>query len=184
MIVIADHPSDVGSLPVSPVAALLGGYLMSRNADVDADWPTTDVWQRTAQCGPKGPYNVKPGNGDSRVLRENLNRAGCQCASGKHTDAHHIVEKGPRMQEAKNRLAQCGIGIDEALNGVCLPRNERIQSQAGSKVTPHQALLKESYRRTVTGRLNDAFDTGGCDAVKDELLEVADDLLNGQIPGA
>ena len=186
-ILVADDPADVGSLDVGRVAAMLGGYFMSRSTGGEGDWPTTDVWQIPPQCEPNDPYDLLSSIGkkyDSRRLRRNLNEAGCQCPDGAHTDAHHIVEKGNQMTPTHGILLACGIGIDDAVNGVCLPRNERIQTHANSEVVPHQALRIPAYRDAVAERVADAHNNGGCAAVRAELRSMAQELTSGQIPVA
>ncbi|MGB5103060.1 MAG: RHS repeat-associated core domain-containing protein, partial [Steroidobacteraceae bacterium] len=81
--------------------------------------------------------------------------------------AHHIVAKGATNEWARSAqdvLKKAGIGIDDASNGVALPK------------AFHAGLHGKSYYQAVSQRLSNAWDSGGADAVRAELGRFADEL--------
>jgi hypothetical protein len=181
-------PTDVGTIGdlFDEISAMLGGYFRKPLIDL-TDAPTTDVWQLDSECRSRDPYFVnRASRGDSKILRENLKDAKCGCEEEyrKWSDAHHLVEKGDRMIDAQEILEDCGIGIDDAINGVCLPRYNVVVDHANSEALSHQqsGLTGGAYRRELTRRLQEARGNGAeCDveAVEEVLISYRDALLRG-----
>lgn len=143
--------------------------------------PTTDVFQRPPNCDTGNTADqTKLGRApSSKHLRQNLNDAGCACPDGNVAQAHHIVEqKSKRANPARNILSLCGIDINAALNGVCLPANKDVQASSGTGASIHKNYGPK-YMEAVTNRLQDKQLENGCQGVSDELESIANDMING-----
>ena len=84
-------------------------------------------------------------------------------------DAHHIVAGGhQRAQPARERLAEEGIGINDAANGVGLPRSSSTPNPNG------KAVHSRVHTKDSIDKVNDAV-TG---AAPGEVGDVLEDLRN------
>lgn len=107
----------------------------------------------------------------SKVLRENLIKAGIKvpdypCA------AHHIVAgSSQKAAEARAILQKYGIDINDAANGVFLPRVKDV-----TESTYHPSLHTDAYYRNVTELLSQAQSKND---VLDILSDIAQELTNG-----
>jgi RHS repeat-associated protein len=82
-------------------------------------------------------------------------------------DTHHIVAKGASNSfavAARDILEKAGIGIDDAINGIALPK------------AFHAGLHTLSNYRAIANRLVEAYNRGGADAVKAELEKIGAEL--------
>ncbi|MHC4717313.1 MAG: AHH domain-containing protein [Planctomycetota bacterium] len=100
------------------------------------------------------------------------------------TNAHHIVARNhPGASDAQKVLRECGIDLDDAINGVWLPRNSTVSRARGA--LHHEAgsaLTNDTYLKEVNKRITTAA-KGGRAQVLRELQKIRHDLLNGTFPG-
>lgn len=89
----------------------------------------------------------------SRTLARNIKNAG----GGKkqeEADAHHIVAAGDkRARRARGFLFRWGIGINDADNGVYLPKKWSSQVPGLENATAHEVIHTTDYHLAVTARL-------------------------------
>lgn len=118
--------------------------------------------------------------GNSKDLGENLLAIGIEAPwkrSGSETlAAHHIVAGGEKYEsavEARRILANAGIDINEAANGVFLPRSA-ADSDLG--MANHPGRHTENYSRAVLARLEPH--AGNASALRRELQAIADHSVN------
>ena len=112
----------------------------------------------------------------SRILGQNLGDAGFVRAGD--TAAHHIVAgRAPQAAEARAVLDQFGIGINDAANGVFLPRNLASDNPTGAIV--HSTLHTNAYYSSVNELLGAA---GSRREALDALAYIRDQLLGGGMP--
>jgi hypothetical protein len=91
------------------------------------------------------------------VLRNAMERSGIRVPEGH--DAHHMVPKkggGSWGERARAVLRRVGIGINEADNGVPLPRTTTDPATVPEAYTRHQTVHTEKYYRTLARRLEKA----------------------------
>ena len=89
----------------------------------------------------------------SRTLDRNIRNA---TGTTRHTlaDAHHIVSSGhPRAEESRRILFDWGIGINDADNGVYLPKKWLPKLQGLEKATAHEMIHSPDYYFEVEARL-------------------------------
>jgi hypothetical protein len=113
---------------------------------------------------------------DSKVLGENLEAVGK--VRPDNAAAHHIVAGGSNNQFAKETrdiLQKEGIDINEASNGVFLPKNAKYIIDESSS---HANIHTDVYYQTVYARLRDAQPG----ARRNVLQEIANELSNGIFP--
>jgi len=126
------------------------------------------------------PWNLKKqklGLGpDSKVLGKNL------VAVGKvrppNSAAHHIVPGGEtyiNALEARKILIREGIDINEASNGVFLPKNSKYVID---DAIPHSRVHTNKYYDELVRRLNETDPS----RIREELKNISDELLNGTFP--
>lgn len=193
-IMVADDVTVVGvwNDALIPVALLIGGYAMEIALSEHSVAEQTDAFARTGECRPQDPQHISGiGNivntGSSRKLKNNLLNAGCSCPAGL-SQGHHIVEKkgGDFIGEfwgsqSRQLLEGCGIDIDDAVNGVCLPSSREIKEQTGTNAVIHQGdgIHSKDYNRVLFDQLSDAHSQDGCDGVVNKLKDVGDGLSEG-----
>ncbi len=117
--------------------------------------------------------------GNSTKLGENLLASGIEApwkGGGNTVAAHHIVLAGdnrfPSAQEARRILADAGIDINEAANGVFLPRTAEFDD-LGKAV--HNGSHPERYSEWVVQRLRQH--EGNATELRKELQRIAVDLV-------
>lgn len=99
--------------------------------------------------------------------------------------SHHIVEKLDNS-EARAILEEAGIHIDEAANGVWLPRQKMIDEYAArgqanwlDGLGPlHEGRHSEAYSNAVLARLN-VVRGQPADVIRNELQQIAQELIDG-----
>lgn len=101
-------------------------------------------------------------------------------------DAHHIVPEHEGRAWAKDAadrsravLAQCNIGLNSPENGVFLPNGRKYPP--GCVGTHHPSLHTKNYYEKIQLLLETANRNGGCDAVKNMLNEIKQNLINGSL---
>lgn len=152
--------------------------------------PWDDLSRQLRGLGPKGSASywdqVNGAAGSPKLLGDNLKASGIEApwagSQGSGTlAAHHIVAAGENYQsavQARKILADAGIDINEAANGVFLPRNV-ANSDLGKAI--HSGRHSEAYSNEVLRRLR--LVAGNGPALRRELQAIADQLVNvGWIP--
>jgi len=110
----------------------------------------------------------------SKILGKNLEAIGH--ARPANSAAHHIVAGTDRRAAAARRILQReGIDINEAANGVFLPRSSSV---ARPPATTHSRLHTNRYYEALNDRLQRAVPG----TVKQQLQRIADELANGRFP--
>lgn len=90
----------------------------------------------------------------SRALASNIKKASQGQAKPQETDAHHIVGRlDYRATQARAYLFNWGIGINDADNGVFLPRYAATKISTMPNASNHQGLHTEDYYFNVTMQL-------------------------------
>ncbi|WP_444994747.1 AHH domain-containing protein [Aliikangiella sp. IMCC44359] len=124
---------------------------------------------------------------EGRLHRQRLNANMLQRHGKKpaNTDSHHLVSwNHPEAVGARAILAQFGIDIDSADNGVYLPTSSKFVPHPDMKKAPsHKKIHTETYYLNLTFLLNQAVLRGAeKQDIIDVLEEVADDLINDRFP--
>ncbi len=103
---------------------------------------------------------------NSRELWRNLKETGSTPAPGDH--AHHLAASGDkRAERARQVLAQAGIGINDAINGLFLSARQ------------HARMHTNAYYREVNNRLAGLTNPN---AVANALRQIGRDILAGRFP--
>jgi hypothetical protein len=117
------------------------------------------------------------GNNPSRVLRQNMRRAGVKVPPD--SAAHHIVaESAEAAGPAQDVLRRNNIDLNQADNGVFLPRDSRFSVKP---IPTHSQIHTSEYYDAVNQRLT-AAEGGGRNAVLDELAAIRSEILAGTFP--
>ncbi|MBO1269295.1 AHH domain-containing protein [Arthrobacter cavernae] len=112
----------------------------------------------------------------STILGQNMGAAGTSRPA--ETAAHHIVAwNAKRAASGRDVLSTFGIGIDDAVNGVFLPRSSKSSNPTGAAV--HSRIHTKDYYEQVNDLLQGASST---DEVIDALDYVRSRLLSGGFP--
>ncbi len=119
--------------------------------------------------------------GHSAVLAANI-----VAATGKarpdEVAAHHIVASGDRRAfRSQTRLFGWGIAINDADNGVFLPRNRKSVVPSLPDATAHSVLHTDRYYLEVYGRLR-VVDVEDRRAGRLELRSIKRELVSGEFP--
>lgn len=115
---------------------------------------------------------------DSKVLRRNLEKAGVNAPAPGEDAAHHIVAGGDqRAADALAKLQRNGIDVNEAANGVFLPRYAKNASPPSLN---HGNLHTDRYHREVSNRINSASESR--EALLDVLSSIRQQLTDGSFP--
>jgi len=113
----------------------------------------------------------------SRLLGRNLEAFG-GLGRPAQSAAHHIVAGGAEAaSEARAVLAEFGVGINHAVNGVFLPRFLTSSNSAGAAV--HSVVHTADYYQSVNRILSKA---NSPEEVLGALGYIRDRLLSGQMP--
>ena len=116
----------------------------------------------------------------SRILARNIKNAS---GVDRHVaaDAHHIVaQSDKRAKASRDFLFDWGIGINDAANGVYLPKkNGSVPGM--DDATAHEIIHTSPYHLEVWSRLRDILGEGSSVA-RIELREMAADMVAGEFP--
>lgn len=119
----------------------------------------------------------------TKELRRNLAASGEKESKG--CAAHHIVPKNENrdwakedVDDARGILDSCGIGIDDAANGLYLPFNDDAECEGAN----HRKLHTKLYYEMISRALVNAF-SGGCDQVQSQLKEIKNALRQNTLNG-
>jgi A nuclease family of the HNH/ENDO VII superfamily with conserved AHH len=90
----------------------------------------------------------------SQKLGRNLRNANPSSVSALETDAHHVVASQASAADASRDLIfSVGIGINDADNGVVLPRFKTTKIASMPNASPHQHIHTAEYHATVVVEL-------------------------------
>ena len=166
---------DVGALGGSFAVGLLAGSGASGGGTPFKQPGEPAAPPLDPQCPPEAPSGVAGEAPSSRVLGENLEDAGISRPAD--SAAHHIVAgSDARAAEARAILQQEGIGINDAENGVFLPKNSSVPNPTGAQV--HSTVHTNIYYNAVNSALRNAMPG----TIADVLADIADQLLAGTFP--
>jgi hypothetical protein len=108
----------------------------------------------------------------SKILGQNLLASGI--TRPLNSAAHHIVAGGDnRAKVARAILKRAGIDINDASNGVFLPKNSKF---VNGTAPAHSKIHTDKYYSELTKRLQSATD------VLSELQNIGDEILKGIFP--
>ncbi|NJO12160.1 MAG: hypothetical protein HC872_00330 [Gammaproteobacteria bacterium] len=118
----------------------------------------------------------------SRILATNIKKANPPGIRPKKADAHHIVaQEDARARQSRFYLFNWGIGINDADNGIFLPRFPRAKRGSIANAAVHQTIHTDLYHFTVTARLlNVAKDT--MEIGRKTLRKMRAELMAGTFP--
>ena len=95
---------------------------------------------------------------------------------------HHLVPHqsgNPRFQDARDILDAHGIHLDEAANGVSMPKDVATSAGYNRELgVPHSRIHNSDYADALASRLQKALDDGK--DLSDELQRIASDLTDPQ----
>ncbi len=118
----------------------------------------------------------------NRTLRRNMKRADPAQAASAMFDAHHIVARLHVLAaDARVIMFSWGLAINDAANGVLLPRNQFIRFVMGTGATAHQILHTREYYFQINMRLQAVMNLSSA-AVRAVLSEIKAELLAGTFP--
>ena len=129
----------------------------------------TDIWGLTCSS-------------DAEKLRGNMEAAGVKEPPYPNA-AHHIVMSNstdPGMVAARDHLAALGIGKNDAMNGVFLPKGTEAALAAGTSAVPHSTVHGTNYKGAVSDRI---LSTATKEEAIAALSEFGQMLLGGVRPG-
>ena len=116
---------------------------------------------------------------DAAELRKNMEAAGIDVPEYENS-AHHIVmsnSSDKRMEELRKKMDEkFGIGINEADNGVFLPKSSKIKKEAGTNAHAHSRVHTETYKQNVYDRLKDIDNEAD---FRNELKKIGEELKAG-----
>jgi hypothetical protein len=116
------------------------------------------------------------------TLRERLQRAEGPCPPG--YEAHHIVPDDMReAEEARQVLKKAEIGIDDPINGICLPRSTYTPNVESTLV--HETMHTPEYCGYINRFLSDAHESGGRKGVTAALAQLKINIYeaSAHLPG-
>ncbi|WP_169816721.1 AHH domain-containing protein [Dyella thiooxydans] len=117
----------------------------------------------------------------SRKLGRNLQRANPNATRPAGTDAHHIVAReAAAAHPSRVLIFAVGIGINDADNGVVLPRGKNARIPGLSGAAPHQHVHTATYHANVVAELYSADDVGDAGEIRGILRSIGGRLVRGQ----
>ena len=117
----------------------------------------------------------------SRKLGRNLRQAHPTTTRPAGTDAHHIVASDAvAAHPSRVLIFAVGIGINDADNGVVLPRGKNMPVASLPDAAPHQHIHTSTYHANVVAELYGADDVGDAAEVRGILRSIGGRLVRGQ----
>lgn len=117
----------------------------------------------------------------SQKLARNMTKALPRATRAADTDAHHVVAaEASAARPSRVLIFALGIGINDADNGVILPRHKMAIIPAMPNASPHQHIHTFLYHTNVITELYAADDTNDEQEVRGILRSIGRRLLNGQ----
>lgn len=116
--------------------------------------------------------------GATPTLRERLERQEGPCSPGH--EVHHIVPVDmPEADKARQVLEKAKIGIDDRINGICLPRN--ISTPNPDSTLVHTTMHTLEYCRYINRLLSKAYELGGRKGVKAALAQLKINIYEASV---
>jgi hypothetical protein len=131
---------------------------------------------------------LRSNSGHAKLLRQNMVDAGVPVPKAKpagHASAHHIVASlDEEAADSRMLLFGWGIGINDADNGVFLPRTKSSSIPQNPKATKHAGVHTGIYHHQVFIRLDAAADMNAKDQKigRSALRKIKGELLQGTFP--
>lgn len=117
----------------------------------------------------------------SRKLGRNLRQANSGATRVAGTDAHHIVAReAAAAHPLRVLIFAVGIGINDADNGVVLPRGKGTSVPGLSGAAPHQHIHTATYHANVVTELYAADDVRDATEIRGILRSIGGRLVRGQ----
>lgn len=163
---------DAGVKILDEDGNVLTDIQLVKNSDGSVGFYDKSIGSTVTSNG-KQILNKKP---SSRVLAKNLEATGTPRPA--NTAAHHIVPGNETYSSAvqvRQILARENIDINEAINGVFLPKNNNF---AKPPATTHTNVHTNKYYDNLLDRLTNAQPG----KVRNELKKIQNELLNGTFP--
>lgn len=94
--------------------------------------------------------------------------------------AHHIVmsnSKDKRMKKLRDLFKKHGMDINDADNGIFLPRT--VSDSINSGLPAHSKMHSDAYKQAVYNRLKNKKSEAG---VRQALTDIANEIRTGKIP--
>jgi hypothetical protein len=123
----------------------------------------------------------RPSGNHRRTLARNLDRESGQLRPD-NVCAHHVVAaRDHRADDSRDIIFKWGIGINDADNGVYLPRFKNIAVPSMPNAPLHGPIHTVRYHAAVTSRLmfGEPSDTPSC---REILRGIKEDLVDGSFP--
>jgi hypothetical protein len=118
----------------------------------------------------------------SRTLDRNIRKANPGTSRASTMDAHHIVaQQDMRADDARKLLFNWGIGINDADNGVYMPRYSTSVAPSLPNCPDHQSIHTFKYFLTVTNALLDVSEEP-TQAGREMLRSIKASLIAGTFP--
>lgn len=117
----------------------------------------------------------------SSKLGRNLGKAYPGRPRPLETDAHHVVaSEAAAAHPSRVLIFAVGIGINDADNGVFLPRGRRTRIPGMPDSPPHQIIHTSVYHANVVAELYAADDVGDAAEIRGILKSISGRLIRGQ----
>lgn len=117
----------------------------------------------------------------SRKLGGNLRTANPGASRPAQTDAHHVVaSEAAGARVSRTIIFAVGIGINDADNGVVLPRFRTTRIASMPKASPHQHIHTDLYHANVVAELAGADDLADSQEIRGILRSISGRLVRGQ----
>ena len=117
----------------------------------------------------------------SQKLGRNLRKANRNATRPLETDAHHVVaSEASGARFSRVLIFAVGIGINDADNGVILPRFKMTTIASMPNASPHQHIHTDLYHANVVAELAGADDTSDAQELRGILRSISGRLVRGQ----
>lgn len=117
----------------------------------------------------------------SQKLGGNIRKANPNQHRPPETDAHHVVaSEASGAHPSRVLIFAVGIGINDADNGVILPRFKTTKIASMPDASPHQHIHTAVYHANVVTELYAADDTSDEQEIRGILRSISARLVNGQ----
>jgi hypothetical protein len=169
---------ELGKDGVMVASMLYGGFATKGKKLADAVGESGDIIKKKADDILEETWQLskqKLGRAaDSKVLGDNLEAVGK--VRPDNSAAHHIVAGGSaKAEDARKLLQDAGIDINEASNGVFLPKNSKYVIDGA---TSHANVHTKAYYDEIYNRL----ERTNAGKRREELQRIATELQNGTFP--
>ncbi len=117
----------------------------------------------------------------SQKLGGNIRKANPNTSRPSETDAHHVVaSEASGARVSRTLIFAAGIGLNDADNGVILPRFKTTKISSMPNASPHQHIHTDLYHANVVAELAGADDTSDSQELRGILRSISGRLVRGQ----